>query len=248
MRRQRQIDRWRHRAARGPLAGRGRRPGAFTLVELLTVVAILSILLTILMPAVARGKRLAQRAVCLAHLHGVGRASLLYAAENKNFVPWGNNVLWFKAFLPYAGAGPRTTDYRNVRIYRCPAYPDKKQTVCFVASAWTFNGLSDTTGHDINNPRNLQEFDRPFATLYLADNENGSWRQIITSASDPELSRQDVWNPGHLPTSTSQDITYGRRVARDRHDAGCNGTFLDGHANWLRAAAMTVNSWRDKWR
>jgi prepilin-type N-terminal cleavage/methylation domain-containing protein/prepilin-type processing-associated H-X9-DG protein len=224
------------------------RASAFTLVELLTVVAILSVLLTILMPAIAGARRLAQRAVCLSHLHGVGKASVLYAAENKNFVPWGNRVLWFQAFLPYVGSGPRATDYRNVRIYRCPAYPDKRQTVCFVASAWTFSKLSDTVGRSIDSPRNLQEFDRPFATLYLADNEDGPWRQIITNAKDPELSRQDVWNPGHLPASTSQDITYGRRVARSRHDAGCNGTFLDGHAAWVRATAMTVNLWRDKWR
>ena len=230
------------RAAEGPAAS------AFTLIELLVVIAILTLLMSMLLPGVAKAKKLAQRTVCLAHLHGVGQAAMLYAADNKEFVPWGNRVIWFQAFLPYVSSGPRVTDYRQVGIYRCPSFPDKRQTVCFVGSAWAFNGVTDKTGHSYDSPRSLRDFERPASTLYLTDNEYGPWRQIITSAGSHELSRQDVWTPGHLPTSTSQDITHGRRVARDRHFDGCNGMFLDGHSAWIRAASMTVEMWRDRWR
>jgi prepilin-type processing-associated H-X9-DG protein len=82
----------------------------------------------------------------------------------------------------------------------------------------------------------------------MTDNENGAWRQIILTSSSNNIERQDVWNPGHLPTSTSDDITYGRRVAAARHADGCNGTFLDGHSAWIQAKTMTVNMWRDRWK
>ncbi len=228
----------------------GRRAGAaraFTLLELLVVVSIVALLLSILVPGVAKARAMAQRAVCLSHQQGIGRGLMLYAAERKNYLPWGNRFIWFQALLPYVRQGAMVTDYRQVGIYRCPSYPVKMQTVCFVASAWAFTDWKDQTGYGFNEPRNLKEFDRPWGTLYLTDNENGPWRQIITKASDPELTRQDVWNPSHLPTSTSTDITYGRRVAATRHYDGCDGLFLDGHATWIKATAMTVNMWRDKW-
>jgi prepilin-type N-terminal cleavage/methylation domain-containing protein/prepilin-type processing-associated H-X9-DG protein len=228
-------------------AGRRGRASAFTLIELLVVISIISLLVSILMPSVFKARRLAERAVCLTHLHGVGMATMVYAADNKDYIPWGNNLIWFQALIPYLGSSSQTTDYRNVRIYRCPSFPDKKQTVCFVASSWKFSSCTDQTGYETEDPRSLKEFDRPSLTLFLADNENGSWRQVIVNANSGELERQDVWNPGHLPTSTSTDWTYGRRVAAARHADGSNGTFLDGHSAWTRSTAMTVNMWRDKW-
>jgi len=233
-------------AAKSVAAGRRGNSG-FTLIELLVVIAIISLLLSLLTPAVQRARRLAQGAVCLSHLRGVGTAAMLYATENGDYVPWGNNLLWFQAFLPYVRTGRPVTDYRAVGIYRCPSYPDKRQTVCFVASSWTFRGIHDRVGHETNDPRGLEEFDQPAETLYLADNEDGWWRQIIINANGSNLDRQDVWHPSHLPTSTRQDWTYGRRVARDRHIDGCNGTFLDGHSGWVQASAMTVDMWRDCW-
>ncbi len=78
------------------------------------------------------------------------------------------------------------------------------------------------------------------------DNENGPWRAIIRSANDDGIYRCDVWNPGHLPISDSQDVTYGRRVARARHKDGCNALYLDWHVEWLAAKDMTADMWRFK--
>jgi prepilin-type processing-associated H-X9-DG protein len=78
------------------------------------------------------------------------------------------------------------------------------------------------------------------------DNENGLWRAIIRSATDPDVYRLDVWNPGHLPMSNSQDVTTGRRIARARHKNGCNCLYLDWHVEWLAANDMTTDMWRFK--
>jgi prepilin-type processing-associated H-X9-DG protein len=54
----------------------------------------------------------------------------------------------------------------------------------------------------------------------------------------------DVWNPGHLPASNSEDVTLGRRVARARHKNGCNVLFLDWRVDWMAADDVMVDMWR----
>ncbi len=53
---------------------------AFTLVELLAVVAILALLLTILMPSLERAREIAKQTVCLSHQHQVGVGIMAYSA------------------------------------------------------------------------------------------------------------------------------------------------------------------------
>jgi len=55
----------------------------FTLIELLVVIAIIAMLLAILMPALNKVKRLAQRLVCATNLKGLGTAMLVYGNDDK---------------------------------------------------------------------------------------------------------------------------------------------------------------------
>jgi len=145
----------------------------FTLIELLVVIAIIALLVTILLPSLMQAKALAKQTYCLNSLHSIGLAAMTYAAEYNAAVPWGNDLIWFQAFLIYVGSEGDVSDYRDVKIYRCPNYPDKEQTVCYVDNAWTFTGANDTQGTEILQPTSLMSFDRPGATIYLADNDHG---------------------------------------------------------------------------
>ena len=224
-----------------------KRRMAFTLIELLVVIAIIAMLLAILLPALGKAKRQARTIVCRSNVVQIGRAAILYAEANNTFIPRGGAAgTWFKCFLPYVGQEGNQGDYRNVKIYNCPSFPDKKQTVCFVVSSWTFNDRNDPTGHEVTQPTKLEEFRHPMSTVYLADNEDGPWRPIIEQEGDPDILRLDVWNPGHLPQSISTDITSGRRVARERHREGANYLFLDWHAEYIATEDMTIRYWRDK--
>ena len=99
-------------------------------------------------------------------------------------------------------------------------------------------------GHEIREPTKLTACRRPASTIYLADNESGPWRHIIRKADDLGTNRCDVWNPGHLPSSDSHDITRGRRVARARHRKGSNCLYLDWHVEWVAAEGITIDMWR----
>ena len=111
---------------------------------------------------------------------------------------------------------------------------------------WTFDSRSDMEGGGVGKPTRLTVFKSPPTTIYMADNEAGTWRPIIEDQYSPDITRLDIFRPGHLPTSTSEDKSTGRRIARDRHKAGCNVLFLDWHSEYVKAEDMTLNMWRDK--
>jgi len=63
---------------------------AFTLVELLVVVAIIALLLSILLPALNKAREAARHTVCMANQSQVGRAMFLYAQDHRNYLPYDN--------------------------------------------------------------------------------------------------------------------------------------------------------------
>jgi prepilin-type N-terminal cleavage/methylation domain-containing protein len=57
----------------------------FTLVELITVVAIVAILASLLLPALARARRSAYQVVCASNLKQIGVAFELYAGDHGDY-------------------------------------------------------------------------------------------------------------------------------------------------------------------
>jgi prepilin-type processing-associated H-X9-DG protein/prepilin-type N-terminal cleavage/methylation domain-containing protein len=82
---------------------------AFTLVELLTVVAIIGVLAAILIPTVGRMRSSAQATRCGTGLRQTGQAVLLFAAEHKGRAPIPNGASsngeghWHVQIAPYFG-------------------------------------------------------------------------------------------------------------------------------------------------
>jgi prepilin-type N-terminal cleavage/methylation domain-containing protein/prepilin-type processing-associated H-X9-DG protein len=110
------------------------RTQAFTLIELLTVIAIIGILASILIPVVGRVRESARATVCMSNIRQVTLGMLLFANDNDGVLPTsggleeGENaatdwILWRRndrdiaqsAIVPHLG-GSFSPD-----IYRCPS-------------------------------------------------------------------------------------------------------------------------------
>ena len=71
---------------------------AFTLVELLVVMAIIALLISLLLPALAMAKQSADSIVCSAKLRTLGQVTVEYAQTYEDMAPPGD--LWAGVYLP----------------------------------------------------------------------------------------------------------------------------------------------------
>ncbi len=95
-----------------------RRP-AFTLVELLVVIAIIAILIALLVPAVQRMRKEADRTTCANNFHQIGVAMANYLATHKVF-PSNGGWDGKQTIADVNGKlfTPETLDYTTNRIYQ----------------------------------------------------------------------------------------------------------------------------------
>jgi prepilin-type N-terminal cleavage/methylation domain-containing protein len=83
------------------------RRRAFTLIELMVVIAIVSILMALVLPALASAREKGKRAVCLSNLRQIGIAIHGYANDNEGSIPYGPKAPPFTSpanFYPSTGA------------------------------------------------------------------------------------------------------------------------------------------------
>ncbi len=132
------------RGFRSPICPSGRSAAAFTLMELLVVVAILGVLVALLLPALARAKGKAHAAACVSNQGQLGLAFLLYCDEHEDVFPTGaaastvsaqpEDWIWWQMQTGPAGQptmrnahgsalAPYLSGYRST-YFRCPADRD----------------------------------------------------------------------------------------------------------------------------
>lgn len=196
---------------------------AFTLIEMLIVLAIIGIVAAILLPIFNSARESARRATCSSNLKQIGMAIAQYAADNNRFYPnqanslvgQDNKCAWAERIGHYA---------RNTEIFECsshdsgtykPGCPpdsdekDKDGEKIGWDGSYDLNALTVKGRFTVNEVR-LQH---PSDTISALDGKG----RVITAGLDP------------IP-DTATLLMHG--VHAPRHGEGYNVLWMDGHVTW----------------
>ncbi len=226
------------------LAGSGRRGReAFTLVELLVVVGIISMLVAILAPAVSHAVELARRAKCAANTNGIGRALSLYESEHKQypFVPtggagWGVAIGSGRSIDPAAGGAvgrsPSSCLYELVRIkmsgagmFVCPSSKEKSRREA--GDYWDFAD-GKAVSYAVMNPYGAGRY---------FDSSAGADVAILADSSpyfDPETGLRNKADVADLTSSKAEEVQQGNSPNHRR--LGQNIMLVGGATEWVDRA------------
>src|SRR5215216_6026680 len=93
----------------------------FTLIELLVVIAIIAILAAILFPVFAQAREKARGAACLSNMKQIGLATMMYAQDHDDYLPYGYAYTWPGQKELYWWQDLCRPYVKNEAVYTCPS-------------------------------------------------------------------------------------------------------------------------------
>ncbi len=230
----------------------------FTLIELLMVIAIISLLISILLPALSRARESGRTVVCLSNHRQISHAQATYLEMFDEWLPRETGQMrnpqafapWPIAYRPLLdpavhwirdeAATNMRDHYEDAPYFKCPAYPTPEWHQIHYAN----NGISFREQDDrsiryagykpimkftvIPNPSEV------ISLTAFADFENRWWEQLYRPGrSNYSIAiLYDVREPSNFAADHAQ-----RRLDTNRHPDGSNTMYMDGHA--------TTNRWNE---
>jgi prepilin-type N-terminal cleavage/methylation domain-containing protein/prepilin-type processing-associated H-X9-DG protein len=216
-------------------------PGGFTLVELLVVLAIISVLALLTVPAVSGAMERSRAATCAGHLRQLGSAFLMFSQDNQGRFPRSSHSAganrepgWAASVAPYLGA---PSDQANAawinRKFCCPCQTNRSPN----AYSYGLNVFFELRPGDsyLGRPstwRCVHQVPSPGNTILLAEVGRGGGGMT----------------PDHFMCHQWSSASAARNaVAHDRHGSNAHYLFVDGHVEKLPIEATFTSREKNLW-
>jgi prepilin-type N-terminal cleavage/methylation domain-containing protein/prepilin-type processing-associated H-X9-DG protein len=209
-----------------------RRRNGFGLIELLIVIAVISILAAILFPIFAQAREKARTAMCQSHLKQLMSALMMYTQDYDETLPWVQ-------FLTFTDLGP---GFGVVQLY-APYVKNNDILLCPSQQAYAYNETLTGPLQDRPGSACPPQFRRQCDCRWIAERTGRPLAAIPWPAQTPITYDGFRW-PGR-PQSPNRligpngwgwacDDAFNKERHPNRHSSGANYAFLDGHVKHCR--------------
>ena len=218
-----------------------KKRNAFTLIEVLLVVALISLLISILLPALSSVRQSTSTTVCASNLAGIYQATVYYTTSNRSLLPGARS--WVGGSWSNIDSVRNGTLYtymgKNESAYVCPVFPTTRAwwttnyggndytTRTTIAFTYALNEYAGNTWQGKNGIRSINRAEEP-DKLHLYSDEN-PW--MVPGYSNHPINNGAMGVGSYGPSGSIVDAigSYHNPPGGDLNNGDANVLFFDGH-------------------
>jgi prepilin-type N-terminal cleavage/methylation domain-containing protein/prepilin-type processing-associated H-X9-DG protein len=202
------------------------RKAGFTLIELLVVIAIIAILAAMLLPTLTKAKEQGRSTVCKNNMHQLCLSMLLYADDNRDFLPWPGEV--DRNLQPdWVFGGQATVNANNPQSWKAPGFGFHAEAGSIFTYATSLARLKYNEGYTTSFPVYRCPSTGPLGQAQRVNFSMNGWLDPGEASTGPMGVRHaNVRNPSRKILLVNEDPKTMRNAAFHPNGTAIQGQFV----------------------